>query len=348
MATRPSLLPRWAETILGVASSYIQLPPSYKLDVGFKDNEQPPAGFLNWLLNDVYRWIKYIDEQAGVSRFGFGSDGALTFDGVSTVLGIIPSGSTYTVPRHLFPTNMSVSSGVTIYTNGFGIWGTGVLTMSGTSKLDDSGGDAAAEVAGASRLSGIWFGGAGTTGGNAASNGNNATLLNSCIPSGAGGAGGAGSGGATGGTSTSTRAAAEKGSIYVPDSFSSGMLFGATGLTVPTAGCGGGSGAGSGGGAKGGGGGAGGGFILVMFRSVNLSASCNVWARGGAGGNGQSGGGFAAGGGGGGQGGTVLFGYRENLGTSPSTRISVAGGNGGTGHVAGGAGSAGLALVLAI
>lgn len=340
--SRPSGLPRWASG----ASAKVVEPTSDKKDLGFKNGEKPAAGGLNWLLKRINDWISYLDDTTYVDVFGFGTDGALVFDGVSVVAGITPAGGNYTLARHIFPTNMTVATGVVIFTSGFGIWGTGTLTLSGTAKLDNSGIDGASHTGGAIPASGIWYGGAGGNGGAAATNGANTTLTNSL--GGSGGVGGASDDAHTGGTVTNTAAAAEKGNIRVPSSFINGMLFGSTGCTVPTAGSGGSGGAGGGGGSQGGGGGAGGGLILIMFRNVVFSASCSVWAKGGNGAAGDVGGGFAAGGGGGGGGGVVLIGYRDSTGAAtPSSRVSVAGGTGGTGHATGATGATGLSLVKA-
>src|SRR5437870_292192 len=64
--------------------------------------------------------------------FGDGSDGAVTFDGSSTVLGLVPSSSTYTLNRSIFCSAITVNGGVTIRTAGYRIFCTGTLTNSGT------------------------------------------------------------------------------------------------------------------------------------------------------------------------------------------------------------------------
>jgi len=344
MATRPTLLPRWAETAGGTPDSNIAEPTSALKDAGWQDETMPPSGVFNWLLWLSYKWLAYLDSNSGAAVFGFGTDGALNFDGVSTVAGLVPSGSVYTMNRHLFPTDMTVANGVTVVAYGFGIWGTGTLTLTGTAKIDASGGDASSRIGAAAGTSGIWAGGAGSNGGTAATNGSNATLSN--MLGGAGGVGGTSDDAHTGGTvSGETAPAAASGNIRQPESFRTGMLFGAAGALAPAGGGGGSGGGGGGGGTQGGGGGAGGSVLPILFRTINLSASCSVQAKGGAGANGQTGGGFAAGGGGGGGGGAVLLGYRASTGTAPAGRVSVAGGAGGTGNATGATGSSGLALI---
>lgn len=61
MPTKPSPLPRWAETSGGTQSNIVT-PNSGKQDVGFVPAEHPPAQFVNWLWNLAYRWFKWIDQ----------------------------------------------------------------------------------------------------------------------------------------------------------------------------------------------------------------------------------------------------------------------------------------------
>jgi hypothetical protein len=59
---KPSTLPRWAETSGGTPSSNIDEPSSGRKDIGWLDDERPPAWWLNWWKNTVYQWIKYLDQ----------------------------------------------------------------------------------------------------------------------------------------------------------------------------------------------------------------------------------------------------------------------------------------------
>lgn len=75
------------------------------------------------------------------SAVGDGSDGKVTFDGTTTVLGLTPSSNTYTLDRSIFLDDGSkVNSGVTIVTNGFHIFCNGTLTVDGVIHNDGTDG----------------------------------------------------------------------------------------------------------------------------------------------------------------------------------------------------------------
>ena len=156
--------------------------------------------------------------------FGDGYDGALVFDGSSTVTladgtTIVPSGSVYTLARDIYPTTCSISNGVTIDGKGFWIFASVSVTGAGTATLRCNGGAGQNGTAGAGGTAGTaavttgrfnvatTAGAAGST--IAGANGNTAMQLNPVKSSthGAalsGGNGGAGTGGAggTGGACT--------------------------------------------------------------------------------------------------------------------------------------------------
>lgn len=261
-----------------------------------------------------------------IGMLGDGSDGAVTFDGTTTILGMAPSSSTYTMTRDIFCTNITINSGVTLKPSGFRIFCQGPVTGSGT--ISANGNAASGSTAGGTSGSGVLSGGrpggaGGTTG--AGSNGTGSSLG---LP--AAGAGGAGAGGAagTGGTAASTgtyffRTPYTALSAIVPSNYNSNS-------SALTGGAGGGGAGGSPGG-NGGGGGGGGGPIVIFAWSV--AATLTLTATGGAGGNGASNGG----GGGGGTGGLVLL-YTL---TAWSGTATVTAGGAGTGAGTGSNGSAG-------
>lgn len=82
---------------------------------------------------------------AGFAWGGDGSDGALTFDGTSTVAGLVPSSSIYTMTRDLFATTLQVNSGVTLKTANFVPFASQSMTINGT--IDNSGRNAAGSAA---------------------------------------------------------------------------------------------------------------------------------------------------------------------------------------------------------
>jgi hypothetical protein len=74
----------------------------------------------------------YVDGASANVNLGDGSDGALVFDGSTTVLGIVPVANVYTLTKDLFATNLTVNNGVTIITAQYAIYCTGTFTNNGT------------------------------------------------------------------------------------------------------------------------------------------------------------------------------------------------------------------------
>ena len=88
--------------------------------------------------------------------FGDGSDGAITFDGTTTVLGLVPSSLTYTLNRSIFCSSITVNGTVIIKTAGFKIFCTGTLTNNGTiSNQGGAGGAGGASTGGTAGTAGI-------------------------------------------------------------------------------------------------------------------------------------------------------------------------------------------------
>jgi hypothetical protein len=277
----------------------------------------------------------------GDPRFGDGSDGAITADGIAAIpaLGGAPVGSVYTLTRDAFPTNLTVNSGVTIVTNGFRLIVQGTLTNNGTVSnggLTASGATAGAAVP-AGTLGGSFAGGAGGNAGGAGAAGTSATTS----AGGAGGAGGAATAGGAGGAGgTATPPTAVQGGIPRASPYvETGQVFGNAGLKLVLGGAGGGGG-GADGVNAGGGGGSGGAYLLIAARAVVNSATGLIHANGGKGANGTAG---NAGGGGGGGGGYVGVVTRSlsNAGT-----ISASGGGFGLGSGTGAAGSSGAVGIV--
>ena len=142
-----------------------------------------------------------------VGMFGDGSDGAVTFDGTSTVLGLVPSGSAYTLNRSIFCTNITVNNGVTIKTVGYRIFCTGTLLINSTGIITDAGvagtnntgtsGVSGGSGIAANELGGSGGGGVGATG---AAGAGQAGTAGSSVAVGMGGAGATGASGGVGGS----------------------------------------------------------------------------------------------------------------------------------------------------
>jgi hypothetical protein len=314
--------------------------------------------------------------------FGTGTDGSLTFNGTSTVLGLVPSSSTYTMTRSIYASSMTINTGVTIKSAGYQIFVNGTLTNNGTisnngvsgvstgagtgapagyypSSSNGGASDTAGSGGGSGGLPAPWGatdssnnGGAGGTTPNGA--GSAGTTPSVAFRGGGGGGGGANSGttgdvGHAGGTITVSTSKLgplsllmDNGGIYFVPSF--------TAMTCGSGGGGGGSWAGAGSGVAGGGGGGAG---ICYVAAQTISGTGSITSNGGNGGNGTSGGSSTggAGGGGGGGGYIVWVKYSTMPGTQTITANGGTGGSGGTSTsngagASGGAGSNGYAFKI--
>jgi hypothetical protein len=297
-----------------------------------------------------------------VPWFGDGSDGALVFDGVATVLGIVPAGNVYILDRVLHATTISISAGVTLDATLVGmINATGLITGTATSiiqRVANKGGDGAAGAAGAGAAATVatigdqgagglvvpMGGGIALAGGAPGAAGATTGTLGSFGDTNgfrvySGGAGGAGSGGGaaagSAGISFSTTGRLIAGLERDPIFYRIGSGFGTPGALAMA--CGG----GGGGGATGAGGGGGGqaGYHLRISAGGGITGAPIVRCRGGIGGAGFTGTG-SSGGGGGGSGGVAWIYHRA--GTTVNHVFDGAGGAGGapgTGATAGTAGA---------
>lgn len=292
--------------------------------------------------------------------FGTGGDGACNFDGVATVLGIAPSGSTYTLTRNIYCSSITVGAGVTVDPNGYVIRDSGALTFAAASShiafLANAGVQGAGNAGGAggaAKGGGSWLGqassvaGVGCCGGGAVGN-DGSSSVNSVRPCAAaaavasggtpaqcqGGPGGSGStaGGKGGAVSMLSNMDINGVDLYdivvamdgrSPNGTTwGGTSAGGSGVNGNGAGCGG----------AGGGGASGGPVVLLAYGPITGPGT--VEAKGGNGGPGQQTGctGCATGpnictatGGGGGAGGILV----EVIGTGSFPSSSVAGGTGG-------------------
>ncbi len=302
-----------------------------------------------------------------------GSDGALVFDGSTTILGFAPSSNVYTVTREVCATNMTINNGVTVVmantdtvvtntagTQAFRLFATGTCTINGKIRNNGAPGQTApnAGAGGAGQLgTSTQNGHAGGTGGGAGAGSNGTSsatnLTHTTVAAvsggagtgpnggtgGGGGAGGHGSAGNGGNGGALTAFAAANGTPRDFFALTRGVYLGtATQSNYSGAGGGGGGGATS---QSGGGGGGGGGLVDLFCR--NIAGSGSIEAKGGDGGAAQAAG--NGGGGGGGGGGTIVVVHAQ--GTIVTTNVSggAAGAHVGTGSD-GGAGGAGAVFDL--
>lgn len=156
--------------------------------------------------NDIAESAGTVTIQIPFAWGGDAADGAITFDGTSTVLGLVPSSSTYTLTRDIFCSNITINGGVTVKSNNWAIFATGTVTVNGS--IQNNGTSAGGTVG-----TGAGGNGAGSTGGSGGSSlanggGGNAhysRILNSGLAGQAGGngsttAGSQGTAGSTGST----------------------------------------------------------------------------------------------------------------------------------------------------
>jgi hypothetical protein len=67
--------------------------------------------------------------------YGTGADGNADFDGTSTVLGLVPSSSVYSLTADIFCNNLTVRSGVRVAPNGYRIFVKNILQMENNSTI---------------------------------------------------------------------------------------------------------------------------------------------------------------------------------------------------------------------
>jgi len=299
----------------------------------------------------------------GSGFFGDGNDGTVTFDGSTTILGMAPSSSIYTLTRDLYLDVGTVNSGVTLETAGYRIFAKTSLSNAGTIKrTPNAGGNASGTTggtAGAALAAGTMAGsvvgvagkdGAASGGGspvNAVAGNTGTSIANSINVVGVVGGYGGGYSGSTGRSATSSAGsltASVQGARTVQfatslGEFTSGIF---TQLKAGSGSGSGGSGGTAGGSAAtpgaGGGSGCSGGIVFISAKTLTNTGT--ISALGGAGGNGSAASVGNAGGGGagsGGAGGVVILIYSAiTLGT-----VTVTGGTSGSVGAGSGTGESG-------
>lgn len=289
----------------------------------------------------------------GLAIYGDGSDGSPTFDGSTTILGMAPSSSVYTMTRDLYLDSPTINNNVTIKTVGFRFFVKGVLTGGGSAALVAfDGSPAVGATAGsinAANPSTIAVSGAsGQAGGNGGTaNGTSGTSATNSF-GGASGAGGHGSGTNTGGTGRSASAPnVGNGALHAGPQAAIGLLQSATNASLVLSGGAGGSGGGGDASNSGGGGGGGGGSMVIVVKT--FAGTGAIHARGGAGANGVAG--QSGGGGGGGGGWIVIISGSVSAGAVSGWTVDTSGGAAGTKSGAspatdGSAGSAGNVVYI--
>ena len=323
--------------------------------------------------------VQYTITNSGIFSYGDGSDGTATCDGSTSVAGMSLAGSTYTMTRDVYFTNLTVNSGITVNCAGYRIFVTQSFVINGHVHRDgnagsvggngdtDGGGGPGAGGNGGSALSDGYLKGsiAGATGGNGGTssggpshNGSNGNAVTNSLGFNGtnGGSGGSSAAGNNGSGGTGATATASNVKLTVGVQLAQLLDVSSSGSTVKytssASGGAGGGGAGGGGGASGGGGGgsgSGGGVLAIYAKSITIGASGSITSNGGNGGAGGTGhagvgggtqGAGGGGGGAGGNGGVIVLTY--NTFTNNGS-ITVSGGTKGTGGSGGAGGSGGSA-----
>ena len=181
-----------------------------------------PGAPTGRVLSDNGTWISPGGVTASQLNDGFGpgGDGAIVFDGISTVtiggIAIVPAGSVYTLTTVPYASNITVNNGVTVKTAGYPVYATGTCLINGT--VSDNGASATAATStnpgagGAPRGAG-WY--SATAGGNQGGiNAIDTTIAITNVPRGIGIAAftGSSTGGGAGGAAFSAGAGGDGGS----------------------------------------------------------------------------------------------------------------------------------------
>jgi len=288
-------------------------------------------------------WMALTEATPGI--YGDGSDGDLTFDGTTTVLGMAPSFGAYTLTRDIYANNLTLSSSVTaIAANGFRIFVAGIFNCTVSTTISCNGGNSNGVAAGAAAAANTLLGGGAGGGGASGGTGSPGSAASNAALGGAGGNGGAATGGGSGGGqlggSVTAPTAAQGGVPHHAWTAIFGAVIGGSGLVGYEGGGGGGAGNASSGTGTSGGGGGGGGVLVVAARVVTVAnaVTLTLAASGGNGGPATAGTSTNCGGGGGGGGGAVIlvYGQKNVSGTLTLTAAK------GTGHAGVGTGRSGV------
>lgn len=303
--------------------------------------------------------VQYTLNDDGIFSYGDGSDGTVTCDGSTSVVGMSLSGSTYTLTRDVYFKNITINDSITLITNGYRIFISVALVVgNGASGNINYNAASAAGYLSAPAVPGS--GAPSVINGTPTSGGNGAAVVNSItgIAGANGGQGGVSSGtpitggaAGTGGTATvsNVKLIANWHLATLLDISSSGST---VKFTASAAAGGGGSGAQRGNSGAitgaGGNGGLNGGIVAIYAKSITLNAGSIISANATNGGNGSTGSQGGGGGGGGGNGGILVIVYNiiVNNGTmsvnAGTGGIAAAGTSGGGAGTNGNNGSAGV------
>ena len=289
----------------------------------------------------------------GAQEFGNGSDGALVFDGSTTILGIVPSSGIYTLARDVFATDLTVGAGAKIQTNGFHIYCTGFCDVHDAHGINADGPSAPNQFPGTGVTATFYNVTNADKGGSGAGNAGNASTASpqswptyaGAAHDVAGGSTGAGGGGGSitghdgGAGGAITPATANAGGYGLRSAEAGSSINNTVSSQQYSYGSGGGGGGWDGASGLGGGGGNGGRIVYLAASTLKTTGGAGtVSADGGAGHAGVS---DPGGGGGGGGGGQIVVTYGTNQGLAFTVAGGAPGAGLGVGSLAGAAGHVG-------
>ena len=93
-------------------------------------NQIYTVGSKSWQW-DGYVWAAYYNEGVD-SVYGTGMDGDATLDGTTTILGMAPSASVYTMTKDLYFNDLTINTSVRLNPNGYRIFVKNMLKFAGT------------------------------------------------------------------------------------------------------------------------------------------------------------------------------------------------------------------------
>ncbi len=89
------------------------------------------VGSKSWQWDGSY-WVAYYNESADIV-YGNGYDGDATLDGTTTVLGMAPSSSVYSMTSDLYFNDLTINAGVRLAPNGYRIFVKNILKLNNNS-----------------------------------------------------------------------------------------------------------------------------------------------------------------------------------------------------------------------
>ena len=94
MANKPTVVPRWAETVAGVPAANIATPTAGESDTGFTNGQSVVSSSkLNWFMQLVYDWILYLRDAVFTVPVGSNGNG-ITGTGDGNGAGVVGYGGT--------------------------------------------------------------------------------------------------------------------------------------------------------------------------------------------------------------------------------------------------------------